>query len=288
MKIIVSCALILVCARLQGEDPKIGASREEVIRLLGEPRGRVGLRDGGAIFSFSRGDVTFDKTKAIKVDLVSEQQAEATRQKELADREAMAQRNAPGGKGYLEKKKQDLESLLGQFYSSKVPGNPVADFVHKSSACFSNNQYSPEGPRGLTVSFQVGSDGSLAILTRYIGFWQGSYNQIGISLGQDDFMSHISKEISKSPIPNTSSSEELEICIFRGQAVDEFVREINSNPGKKVTIMTYNYGKLVEPNLHPGVRVNNPPSYVLTDSDKRALKKSVELSDTLKVLRDVK
>jgi hypothetical protein len=59
---------------LQAVDPKVGDTRDDVVKLLGEPNGKVPLRDGGAIYSYPRGDVYFDSRKVTKVDIISEEE----------------------------------------------------------------------------------------------------------------------------------------------------------------------------------------------------------------------
>jgi len=284
MKISALFLFVAASVRLCGEDPKAGATREEVVKMLGEPSGRMELRNGGAIYSYPRGDVTFDKNKATKVDLVTALQAEEAKDKDKSQREALALRNAPGGEGYLEKKRQELGALMSSFVSAKTPGDALTYFVHKSSACYRFTQYAPDGPGGLTISVQVSSDGGLALLTKYIGFTNAEYNQVGAAVADGDFLSRVSREITVSPSVIPGTNEKVETCIFRGASVEELILRINANPTKEATFTTYKNGRAVGPNLHPGFNT----SYTLTDGDKRALRKAVELSECLRTLSDTK
>lgn len=53
MRINTPFLFLVACVYLYGEDPKVGSTREEVVKLLGEPNGRIELKNGGSIFSFS-------------------------------------------------------------------------------------------------------------------------------------------------------------------------------------------------------------------------------------------
>ncbi len=282
MRISTPFLFFVACVCLYGEDPKLGSTREEVVKLLGEPNGRIELKNGGSIFSFSRGIVTFDKTKAVKVDLVSERQADEARAIEKAQRDAAALTNAPGGEAYRERKRQELRSLVSQFNSSKIPGQRTTHYIHKDFACFNYND-SPEGPRGLTVAVEVSSDGGLALYARYIGFQGSEFNQLGASLAKDDFMSPTSKDVSVAP-DEINNYRHVMTCVFRDPESESFIRRIHSSPGASVVFTTFKNRRPVGPNIHPGSLANCPTSYTLTEKDKRAIRKAVELSECLKAL----
>ena len=120
MKPIIFCVLLASFTVLLGEDPKLGATREEVTKLLGEPSGRIELRDGSTLFSYGRGSITFDKTKAIKIDLISERQAEEDKKRELAERDALAQKMLQAPPLFLRKKDGNSMNCLGSFFHQRV------------------------------------------------------------------------------------------------------------------------------------------------------------------------
>ena len=285
MKPIIFCVLLASFTVLLGEDPKLGATREEVTKLLGEPSGRIELRDGSTLFSYGRGSITFDKTKAIKIDLISERQAEEDKKRELAERDALAQKNAPGTPAFFEKKRRELDELLGQFFSSKGVGNPVTYFCHKSSAIWVQPQGLPDGQKGLTVAIRVGSDGRLSLVTKYIGFRQAEYNQVGASFAQGDFLTKVSTDVITVPMEN-DRYQRISMCSFGGKDVEDFILQINASSGKKITFATYYSGRSVDATINSFQSSQHPTSYEFNESDKRALKKAVELAECFKTLRD--
>jgi len=68
---------LIFAIKLFAEDPKLGDTRDDVVRMMGPPLSINSLPRGGAIFSFPRGDVYFDDKKVVKLDMMSE--AEMTR-----------------------------------------------------------------------------------------------------------------------------------------------------------------------------------------------------------------
>lgn len=285
MKPHIFCVLLASFTTLLGEDPKLGATREEVIKLLGEPSGRIELRDGSTLFSYGRGSITFDKAKAIKIDLISERQAEEDKNRELAERDALAKKNAPGTPAFFEKKRRELDELLGQFFSSKGVGIPVASYYHKSSALWVQPQGLPDGQKGLTVGIRVGSDGSLSLVTKYIGFRQAAYNQVGASFAQGDFSTEVSTDVITVPMEN-DRFQRISMCSFGGKNVEEFILRLNANSGKKIIFETYYFGRPVGPTINSFQSSQHPTTYEFNESDKRALKKAVELAECFKTLRD--
>jgi hypothetical protein len=275
-------ALACYCSCFAGEDPKLGASREEVVRLLGEPNGRLELKNGGAIYSYKRGDVTFDKNKAIKIDLASEKEVQESMEAERLRKASIDAKNAPGGEAFIEKKRQLRDFLLTEFHISKTVGNPIREFVHKGSAYHAFSQYAPNGPRGLTISVQVNSEGNLALLAKYLGFTDADYNQLGVSFGESDLLTQPTRDMTRSPV--AQSDEKIIVAIFSGQAVEDFIQKVAAEPNKKVTFSTFKNGRPVDPNIHPGQRVNNPTIYTLTEADKKCIRRSVELSECLRAL----
>lgn len=65
---------LFASASLFAADPKVGDTREDVVRLMGQPGNILPLAAGGHIYSYPRGDVFFDKKGVTKLDLISEEQ----------------------------------------------------------------------------------------------------------------------------------------------------------------------------------------------------------------------
>ena len=68
------CMALFASAALFASDPKIGDSRDEVVRIMGQPGNIVPLAAGGHIYSYPRGDVIFDQKSVTKLDLITDEQ----------------------------------------------------------------------------------------------------------------------------------------------------------------------------------------------------------------------
>lgn len=75
---------ILGTASLLAADPKVGDHRADVLKALGEPNAISPLREGGAIFSYPRGDIYFDSKEVVKVDMISEEELRIKNEKRAA------------------------------------------------------------------------------------------------------------------------------------------------------------------------------------------------------------
>jgi hypothetical protein len=124
-------------------------------------------------------------------------------------------KNAPGGEAFIEKKRQLRDFLLTEFHISKTVGNPIREFVHKGSAYHAFSQYAPNGPRGLTISVQVNSEGNLALLAKYLGFTDADYNQLGVSFGESDLLTQPTRDMTRSPLSQSSADKRWKISSKR-------------------------------------------------------------------------
>jgi hypothetical protein len=148
--------LVLIAAGLFAADPKLGDSREEVIRLMGEPSSINSLPRGGAIFSFTRGDVYFDDKVVIRLDLMTEAEAARRTSRNL---EAKTKQAAASGahSSFVEKIKSE-RFLNADVLSSRM------DLVSWKTSFFSKYKKKTIA----SAEWVVGPNGSLSISIQFL------------------------------------------------------------------------------------------------------------------------
>lgn len=148
--------LVLFAAGLFAADPKLGDSREEVIRLMGEPSSINSLPRGGAIFSFPRGDVYFDDKVVVKLDMMSEAEMSrrASVQKESKQKAASI---SESNSSFIDRVKS-VRFLNADMLASR------RDFVSWKTSFFSENERK-------TIAYAewvVGPTGNISISIQFI------------------------------------------------------------------------------------------------------------------------
>ena len=244
------------------EDPKIGDTREKVISLLGNPDGNLVLKDGGAMFSYPRGDVVFDKRGVIRHNLLPEAEFKRMQQEK-------SQPIVPKPDEVVAASKRLVASLLPKFeLLPTLPGDP-AMYLHKAF---------PVSKYGLMPRVIVSSDGQMTLVTAYYGGRWIFHDSALVSIGDKGYRTSVMG--ANEPARSVEGNGFIyEMCVFAADKDVAIIRDMSKSKGEKILVSVTRGHASVLSALTGQQFAVFPPIVELNAEQVKAVRESVELAD---------